>query len=324
MKAIVVVPGAAGPELELRDVPEPVPGPHDLLVRVRAAGLNRADLARVQQHYKSTGPDIAGLEAAGEVIATGEEVGGFSAGDRVMAMCVGAYAEKALIDHRIALKVPQAMGWGEAAAVPTWFLTAHDAVIVSGRLAGHETLLIQAAASGVGLAALQVAKAMGVAAVIGTSRDKAKLARLISEFGLDHAIDTASEDFATRALELTGQRGVDVIMDNIGASALAGNMAALALRGRLIGVGRMGGRIAEIDLDLLALKRLELIGVTFRTRTIEEKAELGRRAMADLGGLIDGGRLRPVVDRSFPLDAAAQAQDYMRSNTHLGKIVLTL
>ena len=323
MKAIVVVAGADGPTLEMQSVPEPVPGPHDLLVQVKAVGLNRADLARVQQHYASSAVNIAGLEAAGEIIALGSAVSGFAIGDRVMAMCANSYAEKTLMDARFAMKVPAGMGWEAAAATPTWYLTAHDAMIVNGAMARGESVLIQAVAAGVGLAGVQVAKALGAGLILGTSRDAAKLEKL-KAYGLDVAIDKSREDFATAAKAATGGRGVDIIMDNIGASVLKGNMEALALCGRLIGVGRLGGKMAEIDLDLSALKRLRLIGVTLRTRTIDEKAELARRAIADLGPLIESGKLAPLVDKTFPLDQALAAQDYMKTNRHLGKIVLTI
>lgn len=321
MKAVIVAPGADGPTLRLETIRDPEPGPHDLLVRVKAAGLNRADLARVQQHFAGGDVNVAGLEAAGEVKAMGAEVRGFSIGDRVMAMCRDSYAEFALFDSRFAMRVPKGMSWEAAAATPTWYLTAHDAIVVNGEMRSGDAVLIQAAAAGVGLAGVQVAKAMGAGRVLGTSRDAAKLARLNS-FGLDVGINTSAQDFAAAAKAETGGRGVDVIMDNVGASVLKGNMEALAIGGRMVGVGRLGGKMAEIDLDLLALKRLKLIGVTFRTRGIEEKAELARRAMADLGPLIESGKLAPLVDKVFSLDEALAAQEYMKSNRHLGKIVL--
>jgi NADPH2:quinone reductase len=321
MKAVVVAPGTDGPTLRLESVRDPEPGPHDLLVRVKAAGLNRADLARVQQHFAGGDVNIAGLEAAGEIKAMGAEVVGFSVGDRVMAMCRDSYAEFALFDARFAMRVPKGMAWEAAAATPTWYLTAHDALAVNGAMRSGDAVLIQAAAAGVGLAGVQVAKAMGAGRVLGTSRDAAKLARLKS-FGLDVGIDTSAQDFTAAAKAETGGRGVDVIMDNVGASVLKGNMEALTIGGRMVGVGRLGGKMAEIDLDLLALKRLRLIGVTFRTRSIEEKAELARRAMADLGPLIESGKLAPLVDKVFSLDEALAAQEYMKTNRHLGKIVL--
>lgn len=322
MKAVVVVPGPAGPELSVRTVPDPEPGPDDLLVAVRAAGLNRADLARAQQHYAHRAVDIAGLELAGEVVAVGSGVRGFRSGDRVMAMARDAYAERACVDWRIALPVPDGMGWAEAAATPTWFLTAHDAIATNGRLARGESVLIQAAASGVGIAAVQVAKALGAGRVLGTSSSAAKLDRLKELAGLDVGIDTGAVDTATAVRDATGGAGADLIVDHVGASALAANLQAAALKGRIVSVGRLGGKVGAIDLDLLALKRLHLVGVTFRTRTVEEKAEINRRFTADLWPALAGGTLRPVVSQTLALDAAEEAQRIMRSNAHLGKIVL--
>jgi NADPH:quinone reductase-like Zn-dependent oxidoreductase len=241
-----------------------------------------------------------------------------------MAMCPGAYAERALFDCRTALRVPDGLSWPMAAAIPTWFLTAHDALITNGRMARGEAVLVQAVASGIGLASVQVAKAMGAGLVLGTSRSTEKLARIKSELGLDVAIDAGSENFVACTREATGGEGADVIIDNVGASVFDGNIEALALGGRLVGVGRLGGKTAAIDLDLLALKRLSLIGVTFRTRTIAQKAAVGQSAMRDLAPLIEAGTLCPIIDRTYPLAEALAAQDYMRSNRHFGKIVLTI
>jgi NADPH2:quinone reductase len=324
MKAAVVVAGDTGPWLRIQTVPDPIPGPHDLVVSVKAAGLNRTDLALRQRHFATSSLHIAGLEAAGEVIAVGAEVRDFRAGDRVMGMCAAAYAERVLIDHRTALRIPDGLSWSKAAAIPVWFLTAHDALITNGRLAPGETVLIQAVASGIGLASVQVAKAMGAALAIGTSRSTDKLERVKAQIGLDVAIDTGREDFVARTRDFTDGKGVDVIIDNIGGSVLKGNIDALALRGRLVSVGRLNDNLAEIDLDLLALKRLTLSGVTFRTRTVEEKMAVGQAAMRDLGPLIESGRLWPIVDREYALDEAVAAQDYMRSNVHFGKVVLTV
>lgn len=324
MKAVVVVPSASGPTLELRSVREPQAGPQDLTVAVKAAGLNRADLARAQQHYASTDVDIAGLELAGEVIAVGAAVAGWRVGDRVMAMARDAYAERAVVDARFALRVPENVGWTEAAAMPTWFLTAHDAIVTNGRLAKGESCLITAVASGVGIAALQVAKAMGAGIVLGTSSSPSKLARLKSDFGLDAGLDGAAPDFAEQVKAATGNRGADVTIDHVGASMIAGMTAAAALKGRIVSVGRLGGKIGPIDLDLVALKRLHLVGVTFRTRTIEEKQALARAFEADLWDALVNGRLRPLVAATYPLDAALAAQEAMRTNAHLGKIVLVV
>jgi len=323
MKAVCNVPGADGPTLALRDLPDPVPGPREILVRVRAAGLNRADLRRSQQHFpvRPGVPQIAGLEVAGEVVGMGERVTGFRLGDGVMAMANGGYAELAAIDHRIALPVPPGTGWAEAAAIPVLYQTAFDAVCTNGRLRRGETVLVHAVSSGVGIACLQVAKLMGAGMVLGTSRSPHKIARLRA-LGLDRGIDPAAEDFAAVIRKETKDRGADLIIDNVGRGVMAGTLGCAALKARIVSVGRMGGVADEIDLDLLALKRLSLIGVTFRTRTIAEKAAIRRRFQAAVLPQIAAGRLKPVIDRHFPLDQALAAQAHMASNAIFGKVVL--
>lgn len=323
MKAIVVVPGQDGPTLAVQSVREPQPGPADLLVAVKAAGVNRADLRRTQQHFAGGDLDIAGLEIAGEVIGVGAGVAGFAPGDRVMGMTRDGYAERAALDHRIALRVPPTMSWTDAASIPSWYLTAHDALVTNGALQPGEALLVLGAAAGVGIATIQVAKALGAHPVIGTSREAAKLARLKELCGLDVGIDASSADIAGATKAATAGQGAALIIDNIGASTLAAAMQAAALKGRIVSVGRLGGLVGQIDLDLLALKRLRLIGVTHRTRTIEEKAALNRAFLADLWPALEAGGIRPVVDKVYPLDAALAAQEHMRGNAHLGKIVLT-
>jgi NADPH:quinone reductase-like Zn-dependent oxidoreductase len=215
------------------------------------------------------------------------------------------------------------MGWVEAAAVPILYQTAFDAVCTNGRLRKGETVLIHAVTSGAGFAALQMAKAFGAAKVLGTSTSPHKLAKLRElGLGLDVGIDSKSQDFAEIARHETGDKGVHLVIDNIGRGVLAGTMACTALKARIVSVGRMGGFTDQIDLDLLAFKRLSLIGVTFRTRSIAEKMTIRRLFEAKVMPDIASGRLKPVIDRTFPLDQALDAQAYMASNAHLGKIVL--
>jgi NADPH2:quinone reductase len=295
-------------------------------VAVRAIGVNRADLSLNPGHFRKVGGGptlpVAGLEMAGEVAATGHEVVGLKTGDRVMAMAARAYAEYATVDFRLAIAVPPGWSWEEAAASPVALMTAHDAVMTNGRMAPGDTVFIQGASTAVGITAVQIAKLRGAKAVIGTSTSAAKLERL-KALGMDHGIDPKRQDFAARVLELTGDQGADVIIDHIGGSALPGNMRCAAILGRIVNVGRMGGLKGEIDLDLLSLKRLSLIGVTFRTRSIEEIAALIARMKDDLWADVFARRLRQVLDRAFPLDEAAAALAYMKSNVHFGKIVLT-
>jgi len=326
MKAVLVVPSPSGPTLELQDVPAPVGGATELLVRVRGAGLNRADLRRTQSHFASTGgAHIAGLEMAGEVIGVGSAVKGWAVGDRVMAMANACYAEQVVVDYRVALRAPKQLSWAEAAGLPTVYLTAHDALMTAGGLVRGGTVLVQGVTSGVGIVAVQIAKALGASQVFGTARSTARsTARFgrLAALGMDQGIDAKTQDVVAAVSQHTGGRGVDVIVDMIGGGALTANVACSAIPGRIVSVGRLGGMTDTVDLNELARKRISLVGVTFRTRSIEDKQRLNERFMADLGAQLSDGRLRPIIDRTYPLSEALAAQDYMASNAHFGKIVL--
>lgn len=324
MKAHVIEAGGDGPALRWRDVPDPVPGPGELLLRVRAVGLNRADLLLRAGHYERIGTrppaPIAGLEAAGEVIALGPGVAGFALGDHVMGMPSGAYAQQVLLHHRLALKVPETLGWERAAALPVALFTAHDALVSAGAMHAGDAVLVQGATSGVGIVAVQAARVLGASVVIGTTTSPGKLAAL-SALGADAAID-ARDGFADAVLAATGGRGVDLIVDLVGASAAAGHLACAALGARWVQVGRVGGARAEIDLNELSRRRVSLIGVTFRTRDLETFEQVVRRAWADLGEAVRSGALVSPVDRTWPLADAAEAQAHLRSNRQFGKLVL--
>jgi NADPH2:quinone reductase len=323
MKAAVL--GESG--LEIREMAKPVPGPSQVLVKVRAAGLNRADLimASGQRHGSAGGVgSVLGLEFAGEVEAVGSEVNTVRPGERVMCSGNGGYAEYAVADWGRVSTIPaNNMGYEAAATLPVALQTMHDAVVTNGRLKAGETVLIQGASSGVGLMGLQIAKLKGARLVIGTSTNAARRARL-HEFGADLAVDTTEADWSARVLEATGGKGVDLIVDQVSASVANENLKATAILGRIVNVGRLGGFKGEFDFDLHALRRIDYIGVTFRTRTPEEVREIVRRMRADLWGEIEAGRLRLPIDRTFPLDEAKAALAHMRANAHFGKIVLTV
>lgn len=324
MKAITIVEATPRNRLELRDVPDPVPGPTEMLVRVKAAGVNRADLARALSHSANPPPGwipIGGLEMAGEVAHLGSEVRDFRVGDRVMSNAPASYAEYVKVDARVAMRVPEAYSWEQAAATPVAYLTAHDATITNGRMKAGDSVLVQAASSGAGIAAVQLAKLLGGKPVMGTSGSDEKLERL-ADLGLDVGINHRQNDFADAVLAATGGRGADVIVDHVSAGVLAGNLKCAAVLGRIVDVGRLGGRHDQIDLDLLALKRISLIGVTFRTRSIAEVQEIIRRFEADCREHLESGRLKFPIDRTFGLFEAAEAQAYMEENRHFGKIVL--
>jgi NADPH:quinone reductase len=337
MKAMLIVRGKEGGALELREVPRPEPGPEELLVRVKATSLNRADLYLVQGTFatqtakggymtQSSGdppPMPAGLEAAGEVAGMGRDVSGFTIGDRVMGTCGGGYAEFALIHYRLAMPVPLRLTWEEAGTIPVAFMTEHNAVVTQGQLRAGEAVLVHAASSGVGVAAVQIAKLLGAKPVIGTGGTPAKLAAL-KGIGMDLGIHPRDESFADAVLAATEGRGADVVIDHVGGPYLKENLRAMAVLGRLISVGRLGGTAAELDLELMALKRLRLIGVTFRTRTLQEKIAIADGVIADLLPALADGRLKPVIDRVFPLDRASEAQAYMATNAQVGKIVLKM
>jgi NADPH:quinone reductase-like Zn-dependent oxidoreductase len=323
MKAFVNVRTANGASLEMRDVPEPVVGPRDLLVDVKAIGLNRAELSRPITNPEDPAANIAGMEMAGEVVGMGDQVRGFALGDRVMSMTTKAYAEKALADYRIAMKIPAGLSYEEGAAIPVFYSTGHDALVTNGELKAGESVLIAGVAAGVGGAMIQIAKALGARLVAGTSRDAGKLVRL-KNTGLDLPIRAGADDLIAACMSATDGKGVDVIADNVGAGMLMSLVDAAAVKARLITIGRLAGKMDQIDLDKIALKRMKLIGVTFRTRSVDEKIEITRRLMADLEDHFTSGRIKPEIDRIFDFDQALAAQDHMRANAHLGKIILRI
>ncbi len=328
MKAMVMIFGEGEARLDWRDVPDPVPGPGEVLIKVCASAVNRADIYQRQGEYpisKSGGADepvIAGLELAGEIVALGQGVESLTVGERVMGMCPGSYAEFATTDQRLAMKVPDNLSWEEAAAVPVAYMTEHNALITNGQLQAGDTVLINAASSGVGVAAIQIARLFGAAPVIGMTGNDKKRKRL-TEIGLDICINYRLGDFCEAVLDATDQNGVDLIIDHVGAPFFERNLKCMALKGRLVSVGRLVGQFAELDLDFLALRRLKIIGVTFRTRTIEERSQIARRFETEVLPAITDGSIRPVIDRTFPLQEAVAAQDYLVSNAQVGKVVLT-
>ena len=322
MKAAVVTQHG----LEIREAPAPVPGRNHVLVRVRACGLNRADVgvAAGHKHGAIGGPGtIVGMEFSGEVAEVGGEVSGIKPGDRVMCSGGGAYAEYAIADWGRVSPLPANMGFEQAATLPVALQTMHNALVTCGRLAAGESVLIQGASSGVGLMAMQIAKYMGAALVIGTSTNKARRDKL-TQFGADLAIDTTDPSWADAVIAATDGKGVHLIVDQVSASVANANMKAARVLGRIVNVGRLGGAKGEFDYDLHALKRIDYIGVTFRTRSTEEVRGINRRMRADLWGAVEAGTLRLPIDRSFPLAEAAAALAHMRANAHFGKIVLTV
>ena len=321
MKAAVV--GATG--VEMREVPKPTPGPTQVLVRVRASGLNRADLimASGRAHGAHGGAGaILGLEFAGEVVDVGGQVTGIKAGDRVMCSGNAGYAEYAVTDYGRVAKIPaNNMTFTQAATLPIALQTMHNAVVTAGRLKKGESVLIQGASSGVGLMGMQIAKFMGASLVIGSSTNAGRRARL-KEFGADLAIDTKDPGWADAVVKATDGKGVDLIVDQISAPVANGNLKAAKVLGRIVNVGRLGGFTGEFDFDLHAARRIDYIGVTFRTRSVEEVREINRLMRMDLWDAVDAGTLALPIDKTYPLDQAAAALAHMKANEHFGKIVL--
>src|SRR5215831_13269036 len=286
MRAAVV--GEKG--AEVRDIPKPEPAPNEILIKVRASSLNRADVgvAAGQQHGRVGGIGARlGLECAGEVEAVGREVTAFKPGDRVMASAPGGYAEYATTDAGRANRIPgNNMTYEQAACFPVALQTMHNAIVTAGRLQGGETLLIQGASSGVGLMGMQIGKLMGASRVMGTSTNPARRARL-KDFGCDLALDTGDPTWPDQVKEATGGKGVDLIVDQVSGSVANQNLEAAAILGRIVNVGRLGGMKGEFNFDLHALKRIDYIGVTFRTRTAEEVRAINRLMRADLWSAVE-------------------------------------
>ncbi|MGN6480043.1 NAD(P)H-quinone oxidoreductase [Luteibacter sp.] len=311
--------------LQLADLPEPAVRPHDLLVRVRAAGVNRADVLHRQGHYgRSDFGDstLMGLEIAGEVVAMGNEVRQWSLGDPVMGIVGGgAYAELARIDYRMAMAIPGGVDYVQAAAIPEVFVTAHEALVHLGRLVAGESVLVHAAASGVGSAAVQLAKACG-ARVFATAKG-AKLQR-VRELGADVGIDYTSTDFAQAIQEATDGNGVDLIIDFIGPTYFDRNLASLDFGGRLVQVGLLGGGEPPVlDLQRLLYRHLHIFGTVMKSRPQAEKQAMTKRFRDTWLDHFSNRELQPVIDSVFPLAKASLAHERMESNESVGKIVLT-
>jgi NADPH2:quinone reductase len=316
-----------GPEvIEVRELPDPRPARGEVLVRVKAAALNRADLLQRRGLYPpppGTREDVPGLELAGEVAALGEGVTAWKPGDRVMAIASGeAQAELALAHERMLVRVPERLSDAEAGATMEAFVTAHDALFTLGGLRTGWPVLVHAVGSGVGTAALQLARAAG-ATVIGTSRTEDKLARA-KALGLDHGILVGKDEprFADEVRRLTGGEGVPIVLDFVGAPYATENVAALSTGGRVIVIGTLGGPKAQIDLGALMRKRGEIIGTVLRPRPLEDKVRATRLFAKDGLPLLAAGKVKPVVDATFPLDQARAAHERMEGNDSFGKLVL--
>jgi NADPH2:quinone reductase len=326
MKAWFAVPGSEGAVFELRESPVPAAAPDQVVVAVRAAGVNRGELirgAQLRAGNPAAGPARAGGEFAGEIVALGGGVSGWKSGDRVMGRTAGSYAQYVAAPQRALMRIPASMSWAEAAAIPNVFVTAHDALVTNAAARPGESVMITAGPSGVGTAAIQIARHIGANPALATTRSPSKVAALRA-LGAHEVLDTRDGGWVDAVLGATSGRGVDVIIDHVGGPMLADNIRVLALKGRLVSVGRNAGRVGDCDLDEIARKRASIIGVTFRTRTPEESLACSERFAGHLLDAVAKGTLKPVLDRTFPFDRLHDAHAYMLSDAQTGKIVLSV
>jgi NADPH:quinone reductase len=322
MKAYVY--GANG--AEITEIAKPSPKATQVLVRVQACGLNRADLGMTKGHVHGSAGGVGtvlGMEWAGEVAEVGSEAKGVKVGDRVMGSGAAAFAEFTLADHSRLFRTPSNMNFEEACTLPIALTTMHNAIVTVGGLQAGQSVMIQGASSGVGLMGLQIAKLKGAGLVIGSSTDASRRARL-KEFGADLAVDSSDPGWVDQVLKATGGEGVDLIVDQISAPVANQNLKATRVKGRIVNVGRLGGTHADFNFDLHAARRINYIGVTFRTRTIEEIREIFDGVRKDLWPAVESRKLQLPIDRVFAFDDIGKAFEHMEANKHLGKIVVTL
>jgi NADPH2:quinone reductase len=310
----------------IAEVAKPAPQGTQVLVRVRACGLNRADLGMTKGHAHGSAGGVGtmlGMEWAGEIAELGPAAKGVTIGDRVMGSGAAAFAEYTLADHGRLFRTPSNMNFEEAATLPVALATMHNAVVTAGALQAGQSVLIQGASSGVGLMGLQIAKLKGARLVIGSSTNAVRRGRL-KEFGADLAVDSSDPAWIEQVLKVTGGEGVDLIVDQVSGKVASQNLAATRVKGRIVNVGRLGGTHADFNFDLHAARRIHYIGVTFRTRTIEEIREIFDEVRRDIWLAVEARQLQLPIDKAFAFDDIGRAFEHMEANRHLGKIVVTL
>ena len=324
MRALVLRTHGGPDVLTIEDVADPVPGPDEVVVDIAATALNRADLMQRRGLYpdpRGLQPEIPGLEFAGTVSAVGDRARMWQVGDRVMGIeAGGACAERIATHERQLMAVPAGMSLADAAAIPEVFLTAWDALVLQGGLTSGRWALVHAGASGVGTAAIQIAKAIGARIAVTCSAGKAEACHAL---GADVVLERSPHDWLADALAAVPQ-GFDTVLDVIGGDEVDRNLQAVALRGTIVQVGLMGGGSTQVNVGLLLAKRSTWVGTTLRTRPIEEKVAVTRRFAAEMLPLFDSGALRPVIDSTFPFDRVADAHRHMEANANTGKIVITI
>ncbi|SFH72873.1 zinc-binding dehydrogenase [Bradyrhizobium sp. Gha] len=322
MKAYVYGPEGA----RISDVAQPKPEGTQVLVKVRTCGLNRADTGMRKGHAHGAAGGagtVLGMEWAGEVAELGPDAKGLEIGDRIMGSGGAAFAEYTLADHGRLFHVPSSMNFEEAATLPVGLTTMHNAVVTVGGVQPGQTVLIQGASSGVGLMAMQIAKLKGARLVIGSSTDAYRRGRL-KEYGADLAIDSSDPKWVDEVLKATGGEGVDLIVDQVSGQVANQNLAAAKVLGRIVNVGRLGGTHADFNFDLHAARRISYIGVTFRTRSLEEVRAIFDAVRKDIWGAVESRKLQLPIDKVYPFSDIDKAFEHMEANKHLGKIVVTL
>ncbi len=324
MQAVVVdPPGKTADSLRLAEVPDPQPSDEEVLIRVHATALNRADIMQRMGNYPAQhgASETLGLELAGEVLETGARVNGLAVGDRVYGLSGGGgYAELATLHQSLAMPIPDELTYYEAASIPEVFFTANTAVRTLGQTLPGERLLVHAGGSGVGIAAIQIGRLIG--AEVWITAGSAEKCERAEELGADVAINYREQNFADVVREMTDGQGVNVILDVIGRDYWNANLQALAPAGRLVLVGLMGGAVAETNLGLLMQKRLRVYGTVMRSRPLLDRAAITRDYQQHLEPAIVNGDMKPIIDSVFPLSQAAEAHQYMAENRNFGKILL--
>jgi putative PIG3 family NAD(P)H quinone oxidoreductase len=322
----IVLRGYGDPSvLQFEDIPSPQYGRDEIFVDVRATSLNRADLLQRMGFYPDPFPsevEVPGMEFSGRVVAVGDRVKLWNVGDEVMGIVSGgAYAEQLAVHERQAMRIPRNVSLADAAAIPEVFITAWDALVLQGGLTSGRWALVHAGASGVGTAAVQICKAIGARVIATCSTAKVDA---VTALGADVVVDYTSQDFVETVKQATDGKGVDVILDVIGGEYLDRNVACIAVRGRIVQVGVMGGGNTPFNLGALMPKRASLTGTVLRARPLEEKIALSQRFSSEITPLFESGLLRPVIDRRYPFTAIAEAHAFMGANGNIGKIVIDI
>ncbi len=324
MRAVVLRSHGGPDSLTIEDVPDPIGGPEDVVVRVRATALNRADLLQVMGMYPNPRPaalEIPGLEFSGTVHAVGERVTMWKSGDEVMGIeAGGAYAELIVTHERQLMRIPQVVGVADAAAIPEVFLTAWDALVLQGGLTSGRWALVHAGASGVGTASIQIAKSIGARIAVTCSTGKMDLCRSL---GADLVLERSPAAWLSEAMTAVPD-GFDTILDVVGGEEIERNMQAVAMKGRIIQVGLMGGSTVPVNVYALMGRRASWIGTMLRARPIEEKIAVTRRFAAEMLPLFDTGQLKPVIDSRYRFEQIADAHRHMAANANAGKIMIDI